>query len=191
MVYICCSRMMNNICLEIVTSWFKVTFGKMYNRKSFFFRKYWMKRHENTVHDDVIAWELFRITGPLWRNSISYQWIPIIKGQLYKVLSVFYCLPDQIVKQTVLHITNLLGSSRFEVKHRRTKMITMDENTSQNTVGWWALKLVFAQGEFVKLVGFHRMGFRGYPWARIMSIDNFKESSTKNKQYYKKIMALS
>ena len=33
------------------------------------------------VHFDVIKWKQFHVTGPLWGESTSYQWIPLTKGQ--------------------------------------------------------------------------------------------------------------
>ena len=31
------------------------------------------------IHDDVIRWKYFRVTGPLWGESTGHQWIPITK----------------------------------------------------------------------------------------------------------------
>ena len=31
-------------------------------------------------HEDVIKWNIFRVTGLLWGESNGYQWIPLLKA---------------------------------------------------------------------------------------------------------------
>ena len=33
-----------------------------------------------SIHDNVIKWDIFRVTGPLWGESTGHRWIPLTKA---------------------------------------------------------------------------------------------------------------
>ena len=47
---------------------------------------------ETLLHDDVIKWKHFCITGPLWGESTGHQWIPLTKDSGVEFGWVFFYL---------------------------------------------------------------------------------------------------
>ena len=44
---------------------------------------------------------IFRVTGPLWGESIGHWWIPITKASDMKLWYFLWSVPEQAVKQTI------------------------------------------------------------------------------------------
>ena len=53
------------------------------------------------IHDDVIRWKYFRVTGPLWGESTGHQWIPITKVNDAELWCFFLSAPEQTAEQTI------------------------------------------------------------------------------------------
>ena len=43
----------------------------------------WAKQGEHTIHDDVIKWKYFRVTGPLYGEFTAHRWIPYTKVSFF------------------------------------------------------------------------------------------------------------
>ena len=44
----------------------------------------------------------FRVTGPLWGESIGHRWIPLIKGQQCGLWYFLWCLPEFSIEKSLI-----------------------------------------------------------------------------------------
>ena len=49
-------------------------------------------------HDDVIKWNLFHVTGPLWGEFTGDQWIPLTKASDAELLCIPLSAPEQTIE---------------------------------------------------------------------------------------------
>ena len=52
-------------------------------------------------HDDVMTWKHFLYYCPIVRGTTGHKWIPLMRGQLFRVVKFVDCYSKQAVKQTV------------------------------------------------------------------------------------------
>ena len=52
-------------------------------------------------HDHIIKWKHFPPYGPLWGESTDHWWIPLTKASNVEIWCVLWCMPEQMVDQTV------------------------------------------------------------------------------------------
>ena len=50
------------------------------------------------LHDDVIKWNFFRVTGPLWGKFTGHRWIPFTKASDAKLWFFLWSAPEQTVE---------------------------------------------------------------------------------------------
>ena len=58
----------------------------------------------NTVqqyHDDVIKWNIFLVTGPLWGESTAHEWIALTKAIDAELWCFLWSVPEQTDEQTI------------------------------------------------------------------------------------------
>ena len=53
------------------------------------------------MHDDVIKWKHFRVTGPLWGESADHLWIPLTKASDAELWYFLWSAPEQTAEQTI------------------------------------------------------------------------------------------
>ena len=53
------------------------------------------------AHYDVIEWKIFRVTGPLWGESIGHRWIPLTKASDAELWCFRWTATDQTAEQTI------------------------------------------------------------------------------------------
>ena len=53
------------------------------------------------IHDDVIKWKIFHVTGPLGGESTVYRWIPPTKTSDAELWCFFLSAPELKVEQTI------------------------------------------------------------------------------------------
>ena len=52
-------------------------------------------------HDDVIKWDIFRVTGPLWGESTGHRWITLTKTSDAELWCFLWSAPEQTYEQTI------------------------------------------------------------------------------------------
>ena len=57
--------------------------------------------NEVTTHDDVIKWDIFRVTGQLWAKFTRHLWIPLTKSSDAKLWCLLWSTPEQTAEQTI------------------------------------------------------------------------------------------
>ena len=53
------------------------------------------------ISQDVIKWNIFRVTGPFRGESNGHRWIPLTKASGAELWCVFLSAPDETVEQTI------------------------------------------------------------------------------------------
>ena len=51
-------------------------------------------------HHDVIIWNIFRVTGPLWEESTGHRWFPLTKASDATPWCFLWSAPEQTLEQT-------------------------------------------------------------------------------------------
>ena len=72
------------------------------------------------IHDDVIKWNGFRVTGPLWGEWTSHQWIPLTKASNAS-FNVFFAA--SLNKQSSCRWCGMPGHSLW---HYRNVIVALD-----------------------------------------------------------------
>ena len=53
------------------------------------------------MHDDVIKWNIFRVTGPLCGELTGHRWIPVTKASDAELSCFLWSEPEQKLEQTI------------------------------------------------------------------------------------------
>ena len=72
-----------------------VTNGRLYSNVN---RRY---GYVCCMHDDVIKWKHFRVTGPLCGEFTGHWWIPLTKASDAELWCFLWSAPEQTVEQTI------------------------------------------------------------------------------------------
>ena len=56
---------------------------------------------DTALHDNVIKWKPFRVTGHLWGESTGHQWIPLTNASDAELWNFFWSAPEQKVEQKI------------------------------------------------------------------------------------------
>ena len=72
-------------------------------------------RASDSSHSDVIKWNLFSVTGPLWGKSTGHRWLPITKASDAE----FWCFPLFAIKRMIpQHIHTFYPSLIYQISGR-------------------------------------------------------------------------
>ena len=53
------------------------------------------------IHDDVIKWKSFRVTGSLWGESSGHRWTPHSKASGVELWRFLWSAPEQTIEQAI------------------------------------------------------------------------------------------